>query len=469
MLQDEALSRADRRHRRSTVNHSGKALERNESVGVGEMHADANNVSSQAIAGEAYGQADEGDDTQNGAGSGTVLGRLSMRASFLDEDSQRLTSSNWRALQMAVDEDVPVPIDVEAELCRWASDRAQVLSRTVRGVMLYADALRVQAALEGVADDEIETLVASKFEYVVAAQVYGKLSSPDATAEERWKAACIDELRHRFAANLKIAYVQGHDRYERKGGHGNGSHLDANAAWRKTGYDYFSMLAVVDPTTHEESVLYKVKLPGNPIVGEGKPENQNHAIIFTKGECMQTLDMNQDNYLGEAYKLRNLLECFTGTVRIVGCREHIFSEGGGAVAAFAASNEFAFGTAMQRFMAFPLCVRFHYGHPDVWDKQWATSNGGVSKASRTLHLSEDIFGGFNVVARGGSIVYQEFIHVGKGRDVTFIATNGFEQKISAGNAFQSISRDAKRLSSGFDLARLLSFFCSGQGEHPIVS
>jgi callose synthase len=33
--------------------------------------------------------------------------------------------------------------------------------------------------------------------------------------------------------------------------------------------------------------VYRVKLPGNPIVGEGKPENQNHAIIFTRGEYLQ--------------------------------------------------------------------------------------------------------------------------------------------------------------------------------------
>ncbi|KAL3932103.1 MAG: hypothetical protein SGPRY_000838 [Prymnesium sp.] len=116
-------------------------------------------------------------------------------------------------------------------------------------------------------------------------------------------------------------------------------------------------------------------------------------------------------------------------VRIVGCREHIFSETGGAVAAFAASTEFVFGTNLQRFLTYPLCVRFHYGHPDLWDKQWALSNGGVSKASRTLHLSEDIFAGYNCVMRGGGIVYQEFIHVGKGRDMGFIAVNGFEQKV----------------------------------------
>ena len=40
-------------------------------------------------------------------------------------------------------------------------------------------------------------------------------------------------------------------------------------------------------------VIYRIKLPGPPILGEGKPENQNHAIIFTRGEGLQTIDMNQ--------------------------------------------------------------------------------------------------------------------------------------------------------------------------------
>ena len=40
--------------------------------------------------------------------------------------------------------------------------------------------------------------------------------------------------------------------------------------------------------------IYRIKLPGRPNdIGEGKPENQNHAIIFTRGEALQTIDMNQ--------------------------------------------------------------------------------------------------------------------------------------------------------------------------------
>ncbi|RYR19942.1 hypothetical protein Ahy_B03g064919 isoform C [Arachis hypogaea] len=49
--------------------------------------------------------------------------------------------------------------------------------------------------------------------------------------------------------------------------------------------------------------VYRIKLSGFPVViGEGKPENQNHAIIFTRGEALQTIDMNQDNYYEKAFK-----------------------------------------------------------------------------------------------------------------------------------------------------------------------
>ena len=98
-------------------------------------------------------------------------------------------------------------------------------------------------------------------------------------------------------------------------------------------------------------------MPGEPILGEGKAENQNHAIIFTRGDALQAVDMNQasleeyllyhfyipviidfhnhfsisqDSYLEEALKMRNLLEEFHmdngfGAPSILGMSEHIFS------------------------------------------------------------------------------------------------------------------------------------------------
>lgn len=38
-------------------------------------------------------------------------------------------------------------------------------------------------------------------------------------------------------------------------------------------------------------------------------------------------------------------------------------------------------------------VRFHYGHPDVFDRLFHITRGGISKASAGINLSEDIFAG----------------------------------------------------------------------------
>jgi len=38
--------------------------------------------------------------------------------------------------------------------------------------------------------------------------------------------------------------------------------------------------------------VYSINLPGDIKLGEGKAENQNHAIIFIRGDCIQTIDMN---------------------------------------------------------------------------------------------------------------------------------------------------------------------------------
>ena len=55
----------------------------------------------------------------------------------------------------------------------WASDRSQSLARCVRGVTLYGSALGLLARLEGHAEDEVEALVRSKYEFLVSAQIFG--------------------------------------------------------------------------------------------------------------------------------------------------------------------------------------------------------------------------------------------------------------------------------------------------------
>ncbi|KAG8044350.1 hypothetical protein GUJ93_ZPchr0952g2813, partial [Zizania palustris] len=167
---------------------------------------------------------------------------------------------------------------------------------------------------------------------------------------------------------------------------------------------FYSVL--VKALDNHDQEIYRIKLPGPAKLGEGKPENQNHAIIFTRGEALQTIDMNQDNYLEEALKMRNLLEEFNENhgVRqptILGVREHIFTGSVSSLAWFMSNQETCFVTIGQRVLANPLKVRFHYGHPDVFDRILHITRGGISKASCGINLSEDIFAGMelNIVFR----------------------------------------------------------------------
>jgi callose synthase len=38
----------------------------------------------------------------------------------------------------------------------------------------------------------------------------------------------------------------------------------------------------------------------------------------------------------------------------------------------------------------------HYGHPDVFDRVFHITRGGISKASRVINISEDIYSGIPV-------------------------------------------------------------------------
>ncbi|MBA0755083.1 hypothetical protein Gogos_020488, partial [Gossypium gossypioides] len=150
-------------------------------------------------------------------------------------------------------------------------------------------------------------------------------------------------------------------------------------------------------------------LPGPAILGEGKPENQNHAIIFTRGEGLQTIDMNQDNYMEEALKMRNLLQEFLKKhdgVRyptILGLREHIFTGSVSSLAWFMSNQETSFVTIGQRLLANPL------------------------------------------------------------KDVGLNQISMFEAKIANGNGEQTLSRDIYRLGHRFDFFRMLSCYFTTVG------
>ncbi|VAI25248.1 unnamed protein product [Triticum turgidum subsp. durum] len=351
------------------------------------------------------------------------------------------------------------------ELRLWASYRGQTLARTVRGMMYYRKALMLQSYLErmhsedlesafdmaGLADTHFEYSPEAraqadlKFTYVVTCQIYGVQKG-----EGKPEAADIALLMQRNEA-LRIAYIDVVESVK------NG----------KPSTEYYSKLVKAD-IHGKDKEIYSVKLPGNPKLGEGKPENQNHAVIFTRGNAVQTIDMNQDNYFEEALKMRNLLEEFSqnhGKFRpsILGVREHVFTGSVSSLASFMSNQETSFVTLGQRVLSNPLKVRMHYGHPDVFDRIFHITRGGISKASRIINISEDIFAGFNSTLRQGNITHHEYIQVGKGRDVGLNQIALFEGKVAGGNGEQVLSRDIYRLGQLFDFFRMLSFYVTTVG------
>ncbi|KAK9941339.1 hypothetical protein M0R45_017945 [Rubus argutus] len=363
--------------------------------------------------------------------------------------------------------------DLRQDLRLWASYRGQTLTRTVRGMMYYRKALELQAFLDMAKDEDLmegykaielnsedqskegrslwaqcQAVADMKFTYVVSCQLYGiQKRSGDARAQD------ILRLMTTYPS-LRVAYI---DEVEEP---------SKDRAQKINQKAYYSTLVKAalpksidssEPVQNLDQVIYRIKLPGPAILGEGKPENQNHAIIFTRGEGLQTIDMNQDNYMEEALKMRNLLQEFLkhDGVRhptILGLREHIFTGSVSSLAWFMSNQENSFVTIGQRLLANPLKVRFHYGHPDVFDRLFHLSRGGISKASKVINLSEDIFAGFNSTLREGNVTHHEYIQVGKGRDVGLNQISMFEAKIANGNGEQTLSRDIYRLGHRFDFS-----------------
>ncbi|KAK9075497.1 hypothetical protein SSX86_003821 [Deinandra increscens subsp. villosa] len=366
------------------------------------------------------------------------------------------------------------------ELRLWASYRGQTLARTVRGMMYYYRALKMLAFLDSASEIDIRegsmelmcmnrgggtvgapgisransstvsTLFKGheygtalmKYTYVVACQIYG--------TQKAKKDPHADEILYLMKNNeaLRVAYV------------------DEVVVRDVT--EFYSVLVKYDQELEKEVEIYRVKLPGTLKLGEGKPENQNHAMIFTRGDAVQTIDMNQDNYFEEALKMRNLLEEYRSYYgirkpTILGVRENIFTGSVSSLAWFMSAQETSFVTLGQRVLANPLKIRLHYGHPDVFDRFWFLTRGGISKASRLINLSEDIFAGFNCTLRGGNVTHHEYIQVGKGRDVGLNQVSMFEAKVASGNGEQVLSRDVYRLGQRLDFFRMLSFYYTTVG------
>ncbi|KAK9078560.1 hypothetical protein SSX86_002617 [Deinandra increscens subsp. villosa] len=371
--------------------------------------------------------------------------------------------------------------ELEDELRLWASCRGQTLTRTVRGMMYYRQALELQVFLDMAKDEDLmegyksteitelsersllvqcQALADMKFMYVVSCPQYGiHKRSGDPRARD------VLKLLTKYPS-LRVAYI---DEVEE-------SSRDVNNRI-KMNKVYYSTLVKAVPSSYSgtgqilDQVIYRIKLPGPAMLGEGRPENQNHAIIFTRGEGLQTIDMNQDNYMEEAFKMRNLLQEFLKKhddgryPTILGVREHTFTGSVSSLSHFMSNQETNFVTIGRRLMANPLKVRFHYDHPDVFDRLFHLTRGGVSKASKIINLSAGIFAGFNSTLREGKVTHHDYIQVGKGRDVTLNQISLFEARMANGNGEQTLSRDLYRLGQSLDFFRMLSCYFTTIGVY----
>ncbi|AMD22699.1 HHL071Wp [Eremothecium sinecaudum] len=336
----------------------------------------------------------------------------------------------------------------------WASLRTQTLYRTIAGFMKYKNAISILYRYEtGCSAEQASEMALSKFRIVCSMQRMSVFTKEE--IEDR------DYLITLFP-NLQIAYIE--EEYDPMSGENI----------------YYSTLIDGYCDTNEDGKWkprYRIRLPGNPIIGDGKSDNQNHALIFTRGEYLQLIDANQDSYLEECLKIKSVLNEFendyprrpgmatpNGPVAIVGSREHVFSENTGVLGDIAAGKEQVFGTFFARSLSY-LGGKLHYGHPDFVNTIFVTTRGGVSKAQKGLHLSEDVFVGMNSILRGGRIKHCEYTQCGKGRDLGFGSILNFVTKISAGMGEQTLSREYFYLCSNLPLDRFLSFYYAHPGHY----
>ncbi|CAN6639441.1 1,3-beta-glucan synthase component Fks1p [Trichomonascus vanleenenianus] len=354
----------------------------------------------------------------------------------------------------------------------WASLRSQTLYRTVSGFMNYSRAIKLLYRVEnpevvqmfgGNTDKlerELERMARRKFKFIVSMQRLTKFR-PDELENT--------EFLLRAYPDLQIAYLDEEPPTE-EGGEPRlfSALIDGHCEIMENGL---------------RRPKFRIELSGNPILGDGKSDNQNHALIFYRGEYIQLVDANQDNYLEECLKIRSVLAEFEelsseysnpytpglpatdySPVAILGAREYIFSENIGILGDVAAGKEQTFGTLFARTLA-QIGGKLHYGHPDFLNATFMTTRGGVSKAQKGLHLNEDIYAGMNAMLRGGRIKHCEYYQCGKGRDLGFGSILNFTTKIGSGMGEQILSREYYYLGTQLPLDRFLSFFYAHPGFH----
>lgn len=338
---------------------------------------------------------------------------------------------------------------IEWKIRLWCSMHGQTLFRTLRGFY------NLRVGLENLGILDRRTTSVDRFQVVVTHQTFQSLRT-EAKNELRF-------LQQKLGFDL--CYI--------------GTETDPRGRKKVVSYCERAVshtiarsvddLYTYSPVTEPLNDPVRVVRPGG-FIGEGKAENQMHALVFARNTVYQAFDMNQyftmENALFVPFVLYDYFNTsaapYVPKYRILGFPEYTYSRPLGGVAEYMGMAEFAFVTILQRTLT-TLQARMHYGHPDFFDGYWVYSRGGPSKATKKVNMNEDVFAGYEVAARGEKIGYVQYLQAQKGRESGFNAATLFLTKLAQGAAQQVLSKDVFHLNETLPHFSRFSLFFGGLG------
>eukprot|EP00760_Papus_ankaliazontas_P012249 PhM_4_TR1522/c0_g1_i1/m.50012 len=370
--------------------------------------------------------------------------------------------------------------DVLLEIRLWASMRGQTLMRTIAGLVNCHKSLVQLAMLEdNISEEEATRLASRKYQIMIAHQTYNgakNVEREDGDAEH-WMEMAFRQFKHfdlvynndkLFQSKLKRLREDIRCRPSEPLRFARNATFEGDKQ-RKV-FNYFPA------DFYEYRTVQRV---GRLKIGEGKAENQMHAVPFATGVVFQAIDMNQYATVENGYKIPYCLSDYFNNphdvhatsnnwdhhslippVRILGFPEHTYTRVLSTVGEMMGAAEWCFVTISQRTLVWPLRIRAHYGHPDFFDGFWVRNRGGGSKASLVVNTNEDIFAGYEMIGRGEKGGYVEFFEYQKGRESSFAYAFVFEAKLAQGGAQQIRSFDVYRLNRKLDVFQRFALFFS---------
>mmetsp|Transcript_1670 Transcript_1670/g.2530 ORF Transcript_1670/g.2530 Transcript_1670/m.2530 type:complete len:2764 (-) Transcript_1670:466-8757(-) len=386
----------------------------------------------------------------------------------------------------------PSSVEVEALICRWASQQFQPLSRTIDGAMEMGDALLLLAAhqklleaslaaeLSSVQHPDTDTsgdpdteddkaaaaalqIVRDKFRVYVAAQDY------ESNHQLR---SDLEGLMRDYPEVLCVAYSL-YDEQSKQ--------MICRLECFSTDIDYTAPLPHMGDREGKQrtempeggvmgqqqggiKVMYEVPLPGPPFeTGFGKPMNQLLVSMFFDGTAGLFLDSNQDCRFADSLVTPSILARFDRDpdAKVIGVPDYVPTRDWSWIAWCSAFAELIFGMQTQRILE-AMGVRLHYGHSDYVDLSFCETQAGFCKLS---YVSEDVFLGLETISRGYDVTRSEAQMLGKSRDVDLITTSKFNRKISWGAAQLACSRHMHRTATAIGPMRQLSLYYGLLGNY----